>query len=105
MAAATARYARLPDEGYMREWGMPAEHIADTYRVEVWPENWPAWCLFDALATQWRTGMGGVIGLDYNVLEHMLHRIPLEQRDQLRHDIRVLEAAALHAIYETTEYN
>ncbi|WP_343582479.1 DUF1799 domain-containing protein [Enterobacter sp.] len=29
---------------------------------------WPSFLVFQAVSTQWRTGMGGASGLDYNVL-------------------------------------
>lgn len=81
---------------------MPAEQFTGAFQAEVWPENWQAWCLFEAVATQWRCGPGGVIGLDYSVLgrELELRGIPVCDHLQIRHDIRVLEAAALEAIYE-----
>lgn len=81
---------------------MPAEHFAGTYQAEVWPENWQAWQLFQAIATQWRCGANGVIGLDYSALDRelQLRGIPEAEHLQLRYDIRVLEAAALEAIYE-----
>lgn len=71
------------------------------FNVEIWPENVPAWSLFDALQTQWRAGSGGVIGLDYAVLadELRIRAIPPEEHEQLRADVRVMEAAALQEIY------
>lgn len=81
---------------------MPAEQFAGIYQAELWPENWQAWQLFQAVATQWRCGPSGVIGLDYGALdrEMQLQDIPEEEQLQLRQDIRLLEAAALEAIYE-----
>lgn len=38
---------------------------ADGVPLYLWPENWPVWCLWRDLETQWRTGMGGATGLDY----------------------------------------
>lgn len=75
------------------------------FNVEIWPENVPAWCLFDALQTQWRAGSGGVIGLDYSVLaeELRIRAIPPEEHEQLRADVRVMEAAALQEIYAENE--
>lgn len=75
------------------------------FSVEVWPENVPAWGLFDALQTQWRAGSGGVIGLDYGVLadELRVRAIPPEEHEQLRADVRVMEAAALQEIYAENE--
>lgn len=81
---------------------MPAEQFADAFQAEVWPENWRAWKLFEAVGTQWRCGPNGVIGLDYGALdrEMQLQDIPESEQLQLRYDIRLLEAVALEAIYE-----
>lgn len=75
------------------------------FNVEIWPENVPAWSLFDALQTQWRAGSGGVIGLDYSVLAEELRAraIPPEEHEQLRVDVRVMEDAALQEIYAGTD--
>lgn len=71
----------------------------ETDPVEVWPENWPAWCLFDAMHTQWRTrGMEGrPYGLDYAVLFRLMDEDGLKGQDwrDTLSDIRVLEDAAL----------
>lgn len=94
-------YARLPDAAYLKSWGMPASQFAGAFRVQVWPENWQAWSLFESLATQWRASAGGVIGLDYAVMteEIRLLRLSDEEQVRLRNDIRVLEVAALNEIH------
>lgn len=53
--------------------------------------------MFIALSTQWRTGPGGPIGLDYNVLFSLAkHRkIEGEAFEQMLADIQVLERAAM----------
>lgn len=34
--------------------------------LHLWPENWPIWCLWVDVQTQWReSAMGGASGLDY----------------------------------------
>lgn len=47
--------------------------------------------------TQWRTGMGGATGLDYNVLFRLLDREAgsAERWDELFDDVRVMESVAL----------
>lgn len=78
----------------------PEDYDHDT--TEVWPENWPAWSLFDALGTQWRAGGGGgVIGLDYGPLFTLLdRRYPDDPATWQAHfdDIQILESAALAQI-------
>jgi len=96
-----ARYTQLPDAQYLKDWGLPVSQYADMFSVEVWPENWTAWRLFEALQTQWRVGAGGVVGLDYGVLADELRarEIPHEDHDRLRTEVRIMEAAALQEIY------
>lgn len=65
--------------------------------VELWPENERAVNLFSSISTQWRTGMNGPTGLDYNVLYHKMDRLELtaSEYDALEGDVRVLEIEAL----------
>jgi len=75
--------------------------LGATGPVEVWPENMPAINLFSAISTQWRTGgMGGVSGLDYNVLFARMERMKLSEQDYewMFDDIRAIEAEALNII-------
>lgn len=66
----------------------------------MWPENWPAWQLFQQLAGQWRAGVGGVYALDYTALFMRMERMRLadDAWDALFQDVRVLEGAALEQI-------
>lgn len=75
--------------------GFSIEDFADDY-VEVWPENYDAFRLFSTLQTQWRTGMNGPTGLDYNVLFQFM--LPTNQ--ELFEDIRIMESAALTEIHK-----
>ncbi len=65
--------------------------------VELWPENQQAIMLFSSLSTQWRVGVNGPTGLDYNVLFHKMDRMNLATEDYelLESDIRVIEREAL----------
>ena len=67
--------------------------------VEVWPENWPAVSVFLRVSTQWRIGMNGPSGLDYNVLPLFLDMTAEDSADTLD-DIATLERAALEAMHE-----
>ena len=64
---------------------------------ELWPENWPAINLYTEISTQWRTGAGGVIGLDYNIVFHEIERRGASgvEYDDLMWCIRAIEAEAL----------
>lgn len=70
--------------------------------VEVWPENLQAFQVFSALGTQWRIGMGGATGLDYNAVPTVLRLqgVPRAEWPQLFEDLRVMESAALQAMRE-----
>ena len=67
----------------------------------MWPDNLPALNLFQFMRTQWRVGMNGPSGLDYNVLHNKMGRMGLspEEYDQLESDIQVMEVAALNCMH------
>jgi len=67
---------------------------------DLWEENWPAIQLYIHLQTQWRVGMGGPYGLDYNVVFHELDRRGLDREayDEMMAAMRVIEEAALKAL-------
>ncbi len=54
------------------------------------------------MGRQWRTGMNGATGLDFNVLFRMMDRMNLtpSRYDELEYEITVLEGAALEAMHE-----
>ena len=64
---------------------------------DVWPENWPTYELFLDMDTQWRVGLSGPTGLDYNVLLRLMDGLHLSDEDHqaLFDDVRVMEHAAL----------
>lgn len=67
----------------------------------MWPENHEVFGLFSVLQTQWRTGMSGPTGLDYNTLFTFmtLKNLSYERHCELLEDIRVMESAALSEIH------
>ena len=52
------------------------------------------------MSTQWRVGMGGPTGLDYNVLLRLMDRLHLSDEDHeaMLDDVRAMERAALEEI-------
>jgi len=51
--------------------------------------------LFIKLMTQWRTTMGGVIGLDYTVLQMLFDLYDIDNRKEIFEDIQVMEQEAM----------
>lgn len=85
------------DDKQLEAFGFKPSDFGD---FEVWPDNMPAINLFSSISTQWRTSMGGMIGIDYNVLFPRMDRMNLSDQDYewLFDDIRVIESEALSAI-------
>ena len=87
-----------PDE--LSLFGLGLDDIDDN--VEIWPDNWPVFRLFNALGTQWRTGAGGATGLDYAVVREVASLIGIKKRQipELFPDLQVMEAEALAVMAE-----
>lgn len=83
----------------MRAAGYEPEDFDNDF-VEVWPENWPAFELFERVRTQWHAGFSKPTGLRYEAVYPLLDRAASsrEEWDQLFEDIRVMERAALSAM-------
>ncbi|MDN4052910.1 DUF1799 domain-containing protein [Massilia sp. YIM B02763] len=88
-----------PSEHELAAAGLTLEDLQGA-DVEIWPENQGAYFLFAQLQTQWRTGMSGATGLDYNTLFHKMDRMGLEpdEYEDLEDDVRTMEFAALEAM-------
>lgn len=73
--------------------------------VEVWPDVWSALRLFEAMSTQWRTGMGGPSGLDYSIIPATALMLGIKRRDlpDIFPDLRIMEAEALAVMAESVE--
>ncbi|MEI9883828.1 DUF1799 domain-containing protein [Atlantibacter hermannii] len=67
---------------------------------EVWPDVWAAFLTFQSASTQWRTGMGGITGLDYNVLPWLMRLHGVVDEATALADIRIMESAALKIIHK-----
>lgn len=68
-----------------------------TAPIDIWPDNLQAFTVFNAVSSQWRTGMSGPTGLDYAVLPDTFRMmvIPRKEWPDLFADIRTMEHAAL----------
>ena len=55
------------------------------------------------MSTQWRVGMGGVIGLDYTAIPPTGSMLGMKRKEitEVFHDLRVMEAEALLVMSES----
>lgn len=85
-----------PTREELAQYGLTAEQAAPP-PFEIWPDNFQAYIVFDAMYRQWRTGMNGPTGLDYSALPEVWRRTktPPADRDSVFYDMRVMEEAAL----------
>ncbi|HBO3481396.1 TPA: DUF1799 domain-containing protein [Pseudomonas aeruginosa] len=74
-------------------------------QMELWPCNWTAFIVFEAMSTQWRAGMCGATGLDYTALPVVMQMcgVAADEQPAVFADIRVMEDAALKAFREQRE--
>lgn len=77
--------------------GLTVEEAASGQVCEVWPDCWSAAGVMSAMATQWRIGGDGPIGLDYSAIPAVFRLMGISRREwqQVFDDIRVMEDAAL----------
>ncbi|QPN47998.1 DUF1799 domain-containing protein [Priestia aryabhattai] len=77
----------------------------ETDEVEVLPDAWPAFCLFEALGTQWRLGLGGPSGLDYATIPAAASMLGIKRREltSIFPDLRIMEHEALTVMAEAVE--
>lgn len=73
--------------------------------MEIWPEHLAVVRIFVRLDTQWRAGMSGPIGLDYNAAYPLIDRATTTPEDwsDMLDDLRVLEAEALDVMRESND--
>lgn len=64
-----------------------------------------SFAVFEAMGTQWRTGMSGPTGLDYQVLPMVmgLLEVDQDQHQAIFADVRVMEQAALRTMADSRD--
>lgn len=77
-------------------WGLTKEDIPEVV-IDVLPDVWESFVVFDSMGTQWRTGPGGVIGLDYNVVPLVMESLDIERKEikVILPDLQVMERVAM----------
>lgn len=89
-------YARDADKHQAGLFGLHLDEIP-AEEVLVWDINWNAFRLFYEMGTQWRVGMGGATGLDYNVIPVVGKMLGFKNKEinNMFPDIKVMENEAL----------
>jgi hypothetical protein len=77
--------------------GLTMEEAVSGQVFEVWQDCWTSVGVLSAIATQWRVGGDGPIGLDYAAIPVALRLMGIPRREwqQVFDDVRVMEDAAL----------
>ncbi|MBX9028305.1 DUF1799 domain-containing protein [Enterobacter ludwigii] len=99
IAVASAFYTPEPTAADLAPYGLTPDDYDDQF-IDVWPDVWPSFLVFRAVSTQWRTGMGGASGLDYNVLPWVMRLHNVDDEATALSDIRVMESAALRIMHK-----
>lgn len=91
-------YDSGPSDEELNAIGIRREDVLDTSDFDVWPENWLSYTVFCEVATQWRMGPGGPVGLDLNVVFRVMDLFKVQGRKKrvdLLRSIRLMESSAL----------
>lgn len=75
---------------------LPDEKRDNDY--EVLADAWPAVNMFLRVQTQWRVGMGGVIGLDYGAVRWLFELEQVSEPAELLDDLQVIEAKVVEIL-------
>lgn len=102
--AARALYEQGPSAEQLASLGLTLDDI-EVEDVEVWPDAWPAFRLFESMGTQWRLGQGGPLGLDYTAIQVTASMLGIKRRDlnEIFPDLRIMEHEALAVMAEASE--
>lgn len=69
--------------------------------VEVYPDVWDSFLVFDAMDTQWTHGYSGPVGLKYENIKDVCFFLGITGEEELKEvfqDLRVMENTALKAM-------
>lgn len=78
------------------------QHHLTPQSYRLWVEHWPAVNLFMRCLTQWRSGISGVLGLDYGVMLQLAPVLGVAVDAQLLDQVQTMEA---HAIVKLNRRN
>lgn len=74
--------------------GLTEDDYSEEY-VEIWQDNFDSFRLFKSMTTQWRTGMSGITGLDYNCLPWLMKIHGIPESERIFNDLQIMEGEAL----------
>lgn len=97
-------YEKDTSEQQASMWGLSLTEIPPE-EVMVWDINWPAFSVFNTLATQWRGTSSGLYGLDYNTIIPIAKLMGFKKKEikDMFPDIQVMENEALITMGENRE--
>lgn len=75
---------------------LPDEKRDNDY--EIVPDAYPAVSMFLRVQTQWRVGMGGVIGLDYGAVRWLFELEQVSKPAELLEDLQLIEAKVVEIL-------
>lgn len=84
--------------------GLTKDDLPDEI-IDVYPDNWDVFLLFDAMSTQWRVGAVGATGLDYGVIPIVAKSVGIKKKQipEILSGLRIMEAEALKVMIEERE--
>ena len=91
-------YDSGPSEAELRAIGLLREDVVDLSDFEVWPDNWLPYEIFCEVSDQWRMGQGGPVGLDLNVVFHVMDLFEVNSRDERLDTLRAIRVMSASAI-------
>lgn len=83
--------------------GITLEDLGGGDKVDVWPENWDAFLVLDAMGTQWMQGFNGPTGLSYPSIPVTVEWLGLTEVDKadLFARVRLMENVALQTMHKS----
>ena len=95
-------YEAGPSDADLATFGLTRADVPDE-EFGIFPDAWPAFVMFNALSTQWRTSFGGAVGLDYGVIGEVTTFLGFSKKQTatLFPDLQVMEAEALLVMSES----
>lgn len=80
-----------------------SDYEADLEEIFFDEQTAQSWQLFQAMQTQWRIGMNGPTGLDYNTLPMFFELYKIDNREAALLDLQILEGEYLKQIYKKSQ--